>query len=79
VRYHARESAEQSFVARIGRMLVFALAKYGTWDGWEMDLALSTQALTLAADDYYQSLPSARVAMRAVIRLRQLAGPAASA
>ncbi|WP_428376077.1 ATP-binding protein [Lichenicoccus sp.] len=72
VRRHALHSAEQSLVERVGRMLVFALSKHATWAGWEMGHALSTQALTLAADDHHQSLPAARAALRAALRLRQL-------
>ena len=73
VRFNAQSSAEQSMVARVGRLLVFGLAKQGKWLDWEMNQALSTQALTLAADDYHQSLPAARASMRAALRLRQLA------
>nr|WP_321983633.1 ATP-binding protein [uncultured Lichenicoccus sp.] len=72
VRRHALHSAEQSLVERVGRMLVFALSKHATWAGWEMGPALSTQALTLAADDHHQSLPGARAGLRAALRLRQL-------
>lgn len=75
VRHGARRSAEQSLVERVGRMLVFALAKHGKWADWEMNHSLSTQALTLAADDYHQSLPAARASLRASLRLRQLASP----
>ncbi len=75
VRHGAQRSAEQSLVERVGRMLVFALAKHGKWADWEMSHSLSTQALTLAADDYHQSLPAARASLRASLRLRQLASP----
>ncbi len=74
VRRGAQVFAEQSLVGRVGRMLVFALAKQGKWADWEMNHSLSTQALTLAADDYQQSLPAARASLRASLRLRQLAG-----
>ncbi len=77
VRAAAQRSAEQSLVERVGRMLVFALAKQGSWSDWEMSYALSTPALTMAADDYHQSLPAARAALRASLRLRQLADPVA--
>ena len=72
VRRLALHSAEQSLVERTGRMLVFALSKHAAWAGWEMCHALSTQALTLAADDHQQSLPAARASLRAALRLRQL-------
>ena len=75
VRYGAQTSAEQSMVARVGRMLVFGLSKQGRWADWEMNHSLSTQALTLAADDYHQSLPAARASLRASLRLRQLSAP----
>jgi hypothetical protein len=77
VRHNAQRSAEQSMVERVGRMLVFALSKHGKWADWEMNHSLSTQALTLSADDYHQSLPAARAGLRAALRLRQLASPAA--
>ncbi len=77
VRHSAQVSAEQSLVGRVGRMLVFGLSKQGRWADWEMNHSLSTQALTLAADDYHQSLPAARASLRASLRLRQLASPAA--
>ena len=73
----AQRSAEQSLVERVGRMLVFALAKQGSWSDWEMSYSLSTPALTMAADDYHQSLPAARAALRASLRLRQLTDPVA--
>ncbi len=76
VRASAQRSAEQSMVERVGRMLVFALAKQGSWSDWEMSYSLSTPALTMAADDYHQSLPGARAALRASLRLRQLADAA---
>ncbi len=75
VRRGAQVSAEQSLVGRVGRMLVFGLSKQGRWADWEMSHSLSTQALTLAADDYHQSLPAARASLRASLRLRQLASP----
>ncbi len=75
VRASAQRAAEQSLVERVGRMLVFALAKQGSWSDWEMSYSLSTPALTMAADDYHQSLPAARAALRASLRLRQLAEP----
>ncbi len=75
VRRHALHSAEQSLVERVGRMLVFALSKHVHWAGWEMSHVLSTQALTLAADDHHQSLPAARASLRTALRLRQLSLP----
>jgi len=73
VRLAAARLAERSLVERVGRMLVFALAKQGRWADWEMEHALSAPALSLAADDIHQSLPAARAALRAELRLRQLA------
>ncbi len=68
VRAHAHRSAEQSMVMRVGRMLVFGLSKQGHWEDWEINHSLSTQALTLAADDIHQSLPAARASFRAAGR-----------
>lgn len=68
LRERAQHQAEQSMVERVGRMLVFGLAKQPSWAGWEMDHALSSQALTLAADDHYGSLPVSREVLRAIFR-----------
>ncbi len=59
--------SEQSMAARVGRMLVFALSKQGRWQEHEVAEACSVQALSLAADDYGQSLDAARIALRSAL------------
>ena len=57
--------AEQSLAARVGRLLVFGLAKHGTWNDHDMMFSHSVQALSLVADDYSPNLEAARQAIRA--------------
>jgi hypothetical protein len=59
----AREAAEQVTIRRVGRALVHGLAKRDAaqgWNRWQLEAAISPEALTLAADDYVWSLPEAR-------------------
>jgi hypothetical protein len=61
----ARDASEQVTIRRIGRALVHGLAKRdaaGGWNRWQLEAAVSPEALTLAADDYVWSLPEARTA-----------------
>ena len=64
VRAQALLLSEQSMAARVGRMLVFALSKQGRWQEHEIAGACSVQALSLAADDFGQSLPAVRASLR---------------
>jgi hypothetical protein len=62
----ARAAAEQVTSRRIGRALVHGLAKRDVaagWNRWQLEAAMSPEALTLAADDYVWSLPEARALM----------------
>ena len=59
----SRIAAEQTTLRRIGRALVHGLAKRDAatgWNRWQLEAAVSPEALTLAADDYVWSLPDAR-------------------
>ncbi len=59
--------SEQSMASRVGRMLVFALSKQGRWRDHEIADACSVLALSLAADDFGQSLDAARAGMQATL------------
>jgi hypothetical protein len=59
----SRAAAEQVTLRRIGRALIHGLAKRDAtqgWNRWQLEAAVSPEALTLAADDYVWSLPEAR-------------------
>ena len=59
----ARDAAEQVTIRRVGRALIHGLAKRdatGGWNRWQLEAAISPEALTLAADDYVWSLAEAR-------------------
>ncbi len=70
VRAQALLLSEQSMAARVGRMLVFALSKQGRWQEHEIAGACSVQALSLAADDFGQSLPAARTSLQEAVAAR---------
>lgn len=55
----------ESMVLRVGRAVVFALAKQlnKEWDTDAVKHALAPESLSLAADDFYDSLQNARPSM----------------
>jgi hypothetical protein len=56
-------AVEETMVRRIGRALVHGLSKRDIadgWNRWQLQAAISPEALTLAADDYVWSIPDAR-------------------
>lgn len=68
----AREESEQAMMRRVGRALVFALAKrdgVAFWQAWDVDRALAPESLSVAADDFSLSLESARAAIEVRLRL----------
>jgi hypothetical protein len=70
----AQLAAEQVTLRRIGRALVHGLAKRDVvegWNRWQLEAAISPEALTLAADDYVWSMPEGRAVLA-----RALAAPA---
>ncbi len=67
VRTQALLLSEQSMASRVGRMLVFALSKQGRWHDHEVAEACSVQALSLAADDFGQSLVVARASLESML------------
>ncbi|WP_292046372.1 hypothetical protein [Brevundimonas sp. UBA5718] len=65
MREAAVRQAEKSMVLRVGRAVVFALAKQlnKEWDPDAVRHALAPESLSLAADDFYDSIQSARRSM----------------
>ena len=65
MREAAVRQAEKSTVLRVGRAVVFALAKQlnKEWDSDAVRHALAPESLSLAADDFYDSIQSARRSM----------------
>ena len=65
MREAALRQAEKSMVLRVGRAVVFALAKQldKEWDTDAVKHALAPESLSLAADDFYDSIQSARRSM----------------
>lgn len=63
----ARAEAESALAQRVGRAVVFALSKRDAtahWQHWQIDNALSSEALTLAGDDWEVSMPAALASIR---------------
>lgn len=65
MREAALRQAEKSMVLRVGRAVVFALAKQlnKEWDPDAVRHALAPESLSLAADDFYDSIQTARRSM----------------
>lgn len=70
MREAALQQAEKSMILRVGRAVVFALAKQlnKEWDADAVKHALAPESLSLAADDFYDSLQSARRSMGRMFR-----------
>lgn len=66
----AIELAERTIVIRIGRAVVFALAKQLNWEWTTEDMARahSPESLSLAADDFVDALQNARRRMGQALR-----------
>ncbi|MER8866358.1 hypothetical protein NKI19_22020 [Mesorhizobium sp. M0751] len=70
MREAALQQAEKSMILRVGRAVVFALAKQlnKEWDADAVKHALAPECLSLAADDFYDSLQPARRSMGRLFR-----------
>jgi hypothetical protein len=66
----AVEHAERTIILRVGRAVIFALAKQlnREWSTEDMARAQSPESLSLAADDYIDSLQNARRRMSQALR-----------
>jgi hypothetical protein len=71
MREMAVKLAERSIVVRIGRAVVYALAKQlnREWSSEDVGRAQSPESLSLAADDYVDALQNARRRMSQALRL----------
>jgi hypothetical protein len=60
---------------RVGRAVVFALAKRANddWTAADLAAALARESLSIAADDYLESLPRVRRRVREAIKLEKVA------
>ena len=67
----ARQLAEETMIFRVGRAVVYALAKQANkeWNSEAVAKALCPESLSLAADDYRDSLQSARRKMGKTFRI----------
>ena len=60
----ALTSAEQVATRLICRKLALGLSKHGAWADWQVYHSVSSESLSLAAEDYEAELPAARRAMQ---------------
>jgi hypothetical protein len=67
----AQQLAEETMIVRVGRAVVYALAKQANkeWNSEAMAKALAPESLSLAADDYKDALQSARRKMGKTFRI----------
>jgi hypothetical protein len=65
MRSRALEIAETTLIRRVGRTVVFALAKQlnKEWTHKDVETASSPESLSMAADDYAYAMSNARRAM----------------
>jgi len=72
----ARGLARNSMINRVGLAVVFALAKRinKEWDEGAMAKALEPESLSLAADNYYESLQDARRSIGKSMKMKRTEG-----
>jgi hypothetical protein len=72
-------AARMAMAFRVGKAAVFALAKRvnDDWSESDMAAALSKESLSIAADDYLESLSRVRRRVREAIKLEKVAAVAA--
>lgn len=70
-RQFAVKAAQRTLALRVGKATCFALAKklLDDWSSADLDRATSPESLSLAADDYRQSIPQARRWMKEQIKI----------
>lgn len=66
----AKQHAEKTMILRVGRTVVYALAKQlnKEWDQRALDTASSPESLSMAADDFNDAMQSARRAIGKALR-----------
>jgi hypothetical protein len=74
MRMLVQQHAERSIILRVGRAVVYALAKQlmKEWDSGAVERALSPESLSVAADDYHDSLQTARRGLGARLRVSKV-------
>ncbi len=74
MRLLVKQHAERSIMLRVGRAVVYALAKQlmKEWDSGAVERALSPESLSVAADDYHDSLQTARRGLGARLRITKV-------
>jgi hypothetical protein len=74
MRVLVKQQAERSIMLRVGRAVVYALAKQlmKEWDGAAVERALSPESLSVSADAYHDSLQSARRVLGARLRVSRI-------
>lgn len=74
MRMLVQQHAERSIMLRVGRAVVYALAKQlmKEWDSVAVERALSPESLSVAADDYHDSLQNARRGLGARLRVSKV-------
>jgi hypothetical protein len=68
----AKQNAERTIIVKIGRAVVFALAKQlnKEWDQKSLEIASSPESLSMAADDFGDAMQNARRLISRVLRTR---------
>jgi hypothetical protein len=71
-----KQHAEQAMIRRIGRTVVYALAKQlnKEWDQKALDMASSPESLSMAADDYHDGMQNIRRALGKALRMNRAGG-----
>lgn len=75
VRTSLIDAARTAMAYRVGKAVVYALAKRANedWSTPDLAAALAKESLSLAADDYLESLPRVRRRVRDAIKLVRVA------
>lgn len=73
------QHAERTMILRVGRTVVYALAKQlnKEWDRKALDLASSPESLSMSADDYGDAMQNVRRAVGKALRLNRVNADAA--
>lgn len=77
----AKQHAETTMVLRVGRTVVYALAKQlnKEWDQKALEMASSPESLSMAADDFGDSMQNVRRAIGKALRTSRAGGDSADA
>jgi hypothetical protein len=69
------QAAQRTLAFRVGKATCFALAKrlQDDWSSDDRDLATSPESLSMAADDYRQSISAARRWIKERVRMADVA------